>query len=162
MRVVFQWLFCVSLASLVLGCGGGDNKPAEQIKVDLVPAAGIVTLDGKPLADATISFQFDGPPPKGFVASGAKSDSSGKFIVMTGSKSGTAPGRYKVTVSLLKMPDGSPVKATEPGLDVEMLRQGGQVKESIPERFSNPEITELSAAIPDDGVKDIELKLTGS
>lgn len=163
MRLVCPRLTCALFALLVLGCsGGGDNKPAAEVKLDLVPAAGVVTLDGKPLADATISFHFDGTPPKGFVASGGKSDSSGKFIIMTGSKSGTVPGRYNVTISLLKMPDGSPVKPAEPGLDAEMMRQGGQAIESIPDRYSNPETTELSATVAPDGAKDLEFKLTGS
>jgi len=158
MRVGYQWCCCVIVVSLVVGCGG--NKPPPEANLDLAPVSGVITMNGQPLADANITFLFDGKPPKGFTASGGKSDSSGNFIVMTGSKSGTVPGRYKVVVSLMKNSDGSPVKsATEEGLDANMMAMGGQVVESIPARYSDLANTELSATVPDDGVDDLELKL---
>ncbi|HEY2251652.1 MAG TPA: carboxypeptidase-like regulatory domain-containing protein [Planctomycetaceae bacterium] len=159
MRLACHCFFCALFTLLLPGCGSSSG-PVEP-DLDLAPVAGVVTLNDQPLADANISFVFDGKPPKGFMASGAKSDSSGKFIVMTGSQPGTVPGRYKVTISRLRMPDGSPVKE-EPGLDAAMLQQGGALKETVPERYTDPETTELSATVTNDGVDDLELKLTGS
>lgn len=161
MRVVDLRAAFAFFALLAAGCGGSD-KPVEP-ELDLVPVTGVVTLNGQALADAEISFLFDGKPPEGFVASGAKTDSSGKFIVMTGSKSGTVPGRYKVTISQFRMPDGSPVKEdSDSGLDMEMLRQGGQLKQMVPDRYSNPGSTELSAAVADSDKNELEFKLSGS
>src|SRR5579872_5545777 len=142
MRVIYRWFLCGFIVCLVAGCGASD-KPVE-VNLDLVPVRGVVTLDNQPLADADITFRFDGTPPKGFIAGGAKSDSSGKFIVMTGSKPGAMPGRYKITVSRLRMADGSPVKIDkDSGMDMEMLRMGGQLKDSVPARYSDAENTEL-------------------
>jgi hypothetical protein len=148
-------------AVFLVGCGSGKTPEPD---LDLVPVTGMVTLNGEPLADAEISFLFDGKPPAGFAASGAKSDSSGKFVVMTGSKPGTCPGRYRITISRWRMPDGSPVKADpESGMDLEMLRQSGQLKQTVPDRYSNPDRTELSASISDsEDDEPLELKLTGT
>jgi hypothetical protein len=156
------WTGCLALSALAIqGCGGA-GKPPEP-KLDLVPVTGVVTLDGKPLADATVSFLFDGKPPEGFDASGCKTDSFGKFIVMTGSKPGTVPGRYKIVVSRLVSPDGSPVKSDpSTGFDMQMRKMGGELKELVPERYSNLEKTELSAVVAAGEKTEVELKLSGS
>ncbi|MGE5194568.1 MAG: hypothetical protein ACM3U2_18915, partial [Deltaproteobacteria bacterium] len=96
-------------------------------------------------------------------ASGGKTDSSGKFVVMTGSQPGTVAGRYKVVISLMTLPDGSPIKLDpESGMDMEMLRQGGQLKELVPDRYSNPDRTELSAAVAAGEENELQFKLSGS
>lgn len=161
MRLPGQIACLMFIALWVTGCGGGDKLPEPDL--DLVPVTGVVTLNGEPLADADISFLFDGKPPKGFVASGAKTDSSGKFVIMTGSKPGTVPGRYKVTISRYTMLDGSPIVVdAEAGMDIEQLRQSGRLKQLIPERYANPETTQLSAAVADTDEVELEFKLTGS
>lgn len=160
MRAICAVFTAASLALASAGCG--DKGPAEPV-LELVPASGVVTLDGKPLAEAQVTFLFEGTPPKGFVSSGAKTGPDGKFTVKTGSKPGTVVGAYKVIVSLLKSPDGSPVKIdVESGMDLEQLQQAGQVKESIAEQFNNPETTELHANVEKAGKNEFEFKLTGS
>jgi hypothetical protein len=155
---VMFWV--VFLAIIGSGCGGGTSA---EPKLDLVPVTGVVTLNGEPLADADVAFYFDGSPPTGFLSSGAKTDSSGKFVVMTGSKPGTVPGRYKVTISRFTMLDGSPIRAQpEVGIDLEQLRMGGQLKQAIPDRYSDPATTELSAAVADADKNEFQFKLSGS
>ena len=79
------------------GCGGTDL---------LVKVKGVVTLDGKPLSSATITFMPIGGA--GRPASGL-SDGDGNFQLTTSSSNdGAAPGEYKVTVAKEQAAD--PVK----------------------------------------------------
>jgi len=99
-RKVSGLLVLLALACIV-GCGGMKS------------VNGIVTLDGKPLEGATVSFNpEDG---KGEVASGM-SNASGEFTLNTRGKPGINPGNYKVTVTKTKAstadlaPGGKPNK----------------------------------------------------
>src|SRR5262245_53940087 len=77
------------LVAIVVGCGDG---PA------LVPVAGSVTLDGKPLEGANLSFM----PVPGNVISTPGSDVTGPdgtFTMTFNGRSGLAPGKYKVLIS---------------------------------------------------------------
>src|SRR5262245_12374499 len=68
-----------------LGCGQG-----KTVKVE-----GVVTLDGKPLPAATVTFVPDG---NGRAASG-RTDQDGIFRLTTfRTDDGAVPGEYKVTV----------------------------------------------------------------
>lgn len=76
------------LVATVAGCG--PSRPG------LLPAEGIVTLDGKPLADAAVVFQ---PAAGGRPASGV-TDANGRFKVGTFKpRDGALPGRHVVTVA---------------------------------------------------------------
>ena len=80
---------CLSLAA---GCGG----PGASVE-------GLVTLDGRPLPGARISFHPDSPGP---VAYGLSLD-DGSYWLKTGARqSGLAPGGYRVTVFALEVVDG--------------------------------------------------------
>jgi hypothetical protein len=79
------------LALGLAGCGGGNAGPT------LYPVVGTVTYQGKPLAGARLTFI---PEKEGAIAI-AVSDSSGKFVMKSGSDPGVASGSCKVTVSML-------------------------------------------------------------
>lgn len=131
------------------GCTGGSKAPQIPVyKGDTVPVSGTVTLDGQPLADALVTFVFDGQAPPNFTGSGGRTDSMGKYVVRSGGKEGTPPGRYKVVISRLATPDGAPFRENpEQGLDLEQARLSGMVKESVPPKYSDPEKTILSVEI---------------
>jgi hypothetical protein len=156
LRLDFAILFACAVT--LAGCGGGPAQPT----FDLVPARGTVSLDGKPLGDADVTLVFQGAAPKGFAGSGGRTDGNGKLEVKTGAKSGTVVGQYKVLVSKLTMPDGSPVKAGGEGIDVEQLRISGQLKEAVPERYTTLDFSDLSVNITKDGKNEFDLKLSGS
>lgn len=160
LRVVRMSVLTLSLTASLWGCGGGGsvNPPLE-----LVPTSLTVTLDGKPLADADVSLVFQGPAPKGFTGSGGRTDANGKLEVKTGQKSGTVVGTFKALVNKLMMPDGSPIK-NDPasGIDLEQLRQQGQVKETVPERYTSIDTTDLTVNVAKGGKNELELKLSGS
>lgn len=82
---------------LVTGCGGVGAT-----------VEGLVTLDGRPLPAARISFHPDFPGP---VAYGVSLD-DGSYGIKTGAnQSGLAPGRYRVTVFAMDVVDGASEKA---------------------------------------------------
>ncbi len=82
----FMLAGCMSVA--IAGCG--DSKPAT------FPVTGVVTLDGKPVADAQITFV--GEPPENSAAT--VTDAEGKYALATFSAGdGARPGHYKIMVT---------------------------------------------------------------
>lgn len=124
---------CIFVSVSIAGCGGGGGKPVPKL-ADPVPVSGLVTLDGQPLADATIMFLPE--LESGFHGATGRTDSSGKYELTTDigngkTSKGAIPGKYKVTVSKLIKPDGTPVPAgnKEPPMNL-------GAHESIPFQFS--------------------------
>jgi hypothetical protein len=125
------------------GCGGGGKE---------YPVSGVVTLDGNPVANATVRFFPDegtDPMSSGYALTGT----DGKFVV-TGGKNpkGLAAGRYKVTVS--KTPPQTASSEEGAGAVVE----GPGLKDEFPPIYSNPTQTILSYSVTGDG-QPIEIKL---
>ena len=86
-----RWMGPLALAGLV-GCGSGESR------YKLVPVTGTVTLNGKPVADAVVSFA----PQEGNERTTPGVDStgpSGNYKLMFKGRSGVAPGKYKVTIT---------------------------------------------------------------
>ncbi|MHC2070886.1 hypothetical protein ACYFX5_25730 [Bremerella sp. T1] len=81
--------FCVSLSLSVLpGCFSGSSVPVG-------PVSGVVTKDGQPLADATVTFfPESGRPSIGMT------DESGRYeLLFTESVNGAMVGLHKVNIS---------------------------------------------------------------
>ena len=102
---------------LILGCGGA--------KLKTVFVEGVITLDGKPLADAMVKFS---PKDDGGGATYAQgqTDSSGRYLLTAmqggGTGKGTTPGEYIVLVTKheirqldkpMESMGGAPPKTTE-------------------------------------------------
>lgn len=98
-------LLCLSLASIcsLAGCGGSG--------LDTVPAGGVVTLNGTPIAKISVAFMpKDG---KGQIAEGV-TDEQGKFELQTREPGdGALAGEY--LVSLRAVPDEVPQMPGFPG-----------------------------------------------
>ena len=132
---------------LTLGCGPGGPK--------LTPVSGTVTLNGSPLAGATVTFlPRDGTPGFGGVG---KTDASGVYS-LRGSRDdarGIPPGEYRVVLSKRLMPDGSEVPAgdkTPPMLSPAV--------ESLPADYSSMTGTRQSASVgPDGGSYDFAVRV---
>ncbi len=94
--------------TLVAGGGcGGATAPTER----LVPVSGTITLDGKPLAGATIMFWPDSA--KGNQTTSqpyAEADSQGRYQLLLGigkdKHSGSPLGWYRVIVEAWDLPKG--------------------------------------------------------
>src|SRR6516165_10289687 len=156
--------FIVHPSSLVLavllaaGCGS-----AGTVKVK-----GIVTLDGEPLSDATVSFV---PVGQGLPAGGI-TDEDGVFRLTTyRSEDGALPGEYRVTVAL---PPESTHPQPKPADRFELMSRDGRSpqgkakaareakkfpkpKSVVPPIYSDPQKTPFKEVVPP--THDIKLEL---
>src|SRR5207245_3694708 len=141
-----------ALTAMLGGCSGGAGGPEYK----LAEAGGTVTLSGRPLPDATVTFI----PDQGPVAIGV-SDLNGKFKLKTGARPGAVIGKCQVTVQsstgggIDPASDPSKAPATPEEAEartkkmMEMQRNiasGGQgaaevlsPKSAIPEKYGKPE-----------------------
>ncbi len=89
------------LLLLAAGCGGGSGP-------DLGSVEGTVTLDGQPLANATVNFE---PAGEGADRSSydGQTDESGHYVLhATASRKGAEPGDYTVHITLPKLAADDP------------------------------------------------------
>ncbi len=136
------------LILLVLGCGGRDpSLPA------LVPVDGTITLDGEPQPAVTVSFVPQGET-RGNGAM-AYTDENGKYELTDAHGGAGAPvGVYRVVLSKLVMPDGTPYDASA-GVPI----MDSPAAESLPGVYSDMELSELSFTVPEaGGTADFDLK----
>lgn len=76
----------------IIGCSSDPDSA-----INLVPVKGTITLDGKPMANAMVSFipeAGDGPS----TAGGDTTGPDGNYMAQYRNRTGLAPGKYKVTV----------------------------------------------------------------
>jgi hypothetical protein len=101
--MIMRRLVLVAAAALVLGCGGGDK---------IVPVSGTVKLDGKPLANAMVSFQptSTAKNPTAGIGSYGNTDADGKYSLKTADtdKSGAIVGTHRVQINLKVESDDRP------------------------------------------------------
>jgi len=121
------------------GCGEEVNVPDM-----MVPVTGTVTLDGKPLAGATVSFVPDGST-QGAGSYGVTT-ADGKYELQgTQGGVGAAVGHYRVIITKLVMPDGSPIPADTPSAtDI-------GAKDLLPAIYSSYDVGTLTAEVPAQG-----------
>jgi len=126
------------LLALAVGCGSADKN--------LAPVSGTITLNGEPLAGATVTFiPKDGTPGFGGVG---KTDASGKYS-LRGSRDnakGIPSGEYRVVISKRLMPNGSEVPA-----DDKTPPMMSPAKESLPNAYSSMASSRQSATVPPGG-----------
>lgn len=136
MRVLFAGLVLLAIAQS--GCG---PKPPETI-----PVTGLVTLNGQPCSKASVNFIPQGET-KGRGGQG-QTDEQGRFTVhLDDGKSaqgsaGLMAGGYKVLISKLVNPDGTPYKAVPDVAPID-----SNARETLPEIYSHYEQTKLSVDI---------------
>lgn len=133
MKLTFAFLVCSIAAVLSLSALAGCGKPG------FASAEGIVTLDGNPLADATVVFSAPGLP-----LATARTDSDGEFQMTTGSINGIKPGEYAVSVTAFE-------KSPTTGKPIPKL--------ATPQKYAKAESSNLKVVINDEGNDDITLDL---
>lgn len=145
-----SWLV-LCLAAGLAGCGGEPEVPG------LVPVTGKVTLDGKPLDRAQVTFVPTGTDGRTAIAS---TDATGAFAMTTNNTKGAMPGSYRVAVSYIVGRDGQPITQFEEGMDITQLLAAGEAKEGLPPRYSDPQQTELKFDVAEGGenVCNLDLK----
>ncbi len=126
------------------GCGG---PVADYSMVDLVNGQGVVTLDGKPLAGAVVTFE----DPTDETFSYAMTDADGKYVLqfdseMKGVKTGKKVVRISTTRKILGL-NSKPGQAPEgeDGTAPKGPAPNGPVGELVPERYNKK--SELTADV---------------
>ncbi|MGL4941741.1 MAG: carboxypeptidase-like regulatory domain-containing protein [Thermoguttaceae bacterium] len=144
-------VFC-TLLSAMQGCG--ESGPRTK---GVVPAAGVLTLSGKPIEGATITFVPSGG--EGQPAS-AMSDSSGRFALgaLTPGE-GALPGKYQVAVS--RKNDVTPLTIEERNRLSDAGKAYKVVYEYIvPQKYERYNASGIEITIPTTGNKEIKLELS--
>jgi len=137
----------LSVATLLAAAGCGSGRPTT------IPVTGVVTLDGKPIAGASVMFE---PEAGGRPATGT-TDSSGKFTLKTfEAGDGALPGKHRISVSKSEM---TGVQADKEGLSGPADPGGPKEINYIPKKYANPKTSGLTAEVAS-GMKPVELTLT--
>jgi len=140
-------LLLLALFLMTYGCSGGEgnlNDPPKR-----VPIKGTVRLDGKPLTGAVVVFlpSEDG---KGTLTQGETGEDGTYELLYMAQPGGTAPGRYRVIISYLVAPDGTP-QGLGPRSSMTPTESFLKSKELLPTKYSDPTRSELTAVVSDAG-----------
>ena len=129
------------LLLLVTSCGGGGP--------DLAPVSGKITLDGKPLADATVGFYPLGE--HGDVMSSGRTNSNGEYTLKTVKtmQTGAVVGKHRVSITLEPDLTGSDAPADK-------VKAGRPPR--LPARYQGLE-SELTCDVPSGGKTDANFDL---
>src|SRR5262245_63676 len=136
-------------AAALAGCGGGGEGDAVAVR-------GTVTLDGKALPGAVVTFTPTGST-RGVGGRGRTGPDGGYTLQGLRGGSGVPAGTYQVTVSKLMLPDGSDFPENSPVSPID-----SRATEQLPAVYSDPNQTALSANVPaGGGAVDFPLKRQG-
>jgi predicted small lipoprotein YifL len=148
MNNALRWtkqFFGLTLGTLVFLTGCGSRGP------QMFPVSGTVTLDGKPVAGASVMFS---PETNGTPAAGT-TDEQGYFTLRTVNRDGVSPGKHKVTVTLVKT---TGFTADKDGLSGPIAPGGVKEEWIVPKRYSNPDESGLTAEVVK-GMAPVKLEL---
>lgn len=127
----------LGLSLILAGCGSGG-------RLAVVPVSGLVTLNGDPLPDASVTFI----PEKGKPATG-KTDQTGIYRLTTYTQGdGAVIGKHKIAIS--KMTD-----LPESNTPEELAK----IKHVLPETYADPERSGLTAEVKSGQTADIDFNL---
>ncbi len=155
MRRITKAFFGAVLATLLTAESGCDSG------TKLIKTEGVVTLDGVPVAGATITLYPDSD--KGSMATGL-TDADGGFELQTKAAVGVLPGNYKVTVNksdAAGSPPNDPAKQKEWMMKMMFNRPTKKSRDSgLPREYTSLSRTPLRARVPSEG--PVILRLTKS
>lgn len=151
---------CCAALLVTVGCGG-----APQLE-GLEKYSGVITLDGEPLAGASITLV---PSTMALKGAGAVSDEKGKFVFQTlQAGDGVMPGDYRVTVQKFHIED-----AYTPEEEKIFAEAGGKKHaevfpdrpeptsvSDIPEYYGNADASGLTLTLPEGGAKDLKIEIS--
>jgi hypothetical protein len=139
-------IICFLLASALAGCDGSRTSPV----------AGLVLLDGKPLAGASVQFIAQG---KGRDATG-ETDKNGEFNMSTFKpRDGVVPGAYKVVISPpVGTADPTKYATADEAMAAASKPQPKSTGPAFPEKYARPDQTPLTQEVPVKGKLKFDLK----
>jgi len=145
----------VGLAVLLAASTGCDARRTPA------PVSGTITLDGRPVEGATVTFHLLDNEKDGSVVTG-QTDKAGTFHLKTGNEDGAVPGEYKVVViknvlanSKVKIPDFPDTPEGQNQRERFVWKQFGDdqvpYRNVLPERYGDLKTTPLTCKIPSNG-----------
>lgn len=141
MKSAFRFV-CVAWAVTLPGCGPDTSHlPAT------VPASGVVTLDGAPVADAAVTFIAD----TGNHHATGNTNSAGKFALRAfPEKDGAVVGSYKVEINK------TVVSSQDAGTDGEA---SVTVQHGLPAKYATAATSGLTSTVPEGGSSSLNFDL---
>ena len=131
MKKIGWWVSGGWLLLLALGCGSSDA----------VVVTGTVTLDGRPLPDALVTFYPEGTT-AGLGGSG-RTGADGQYTITPSRKGQALLGTYRVVISRRLRPDGSPADPKVPPIE-------SDARETLPPMYSQREASKLTVTVTRD------------
>jgi hypothetical protein len=128
----------ICFIGLIIGCGSGGPK--------LNFVEGVVTVEGKPIANASVTFS---PVSGSGLSSVGSTDGSGKYVLMSAGGDGgvgAVEGVYEVAVSKTDLPASSS-GSNQGSSDEPPARIAVMPKAEIPAEYSNPKTSGLRATV---------------
>lgn len=141
------------LSCVVSGVGCDSDPGPVATEEPSVPASGIVTFKGKPLAGYQVVMMPDGDrrPAMGVT------DAEGKFVLGTNAPGdGAPPGKCKVAI-VWAGPETTVDAVEQSAIDDPSKMPKPSVV--IPDKYSNPETSALTAEVPADGTSELKFDL---
>lgn len=137
-------LLSLGLMITAIGCGGGGTNPG------IVPAKGIVTLDGAAANGVTVTFV----PQEGVSGRGgiATTDAEGRFSARSGHDEGILPGEYRVVFEQNVLADGTPVPPDVALVEVD-------AKNLLPEIYADPVRSPIVVTVESSGSENLVFDL---
>ena len=159
MKHFFLLSLCVSAIALVSAGCGGKTASVEGV----VKTSGVVTLQGAPVAGASVTFYPDGA---GGQAAAGTTDAQGKYELTTlNAKDGAKPGTYKVMVSKMETSGLGATMSQEE--QYKYLEQHGsppptETKNALPQQYADITTTPLTATVRDGDKNEFNFDLQGA
>jgi hypothetical protein len=136
---------CLILALAALGCGRSATSPV----------AGVVLLDGKPMADVAVLFVPQSG--SGHDATG-QTDQNGEFTMSTfKAGDGVIPGEYKVVLSPLGAVETTQYSSAEEAMEAASKAPPKSSPPPFPQQYTRADQTPLRQTVPVAGKLTIEL-----
>ncbi len=150
------WLVVTIFATCSLAGCGGDGSTTQTEHVE-----GVVTLDGTPVSDATVTFA-PVDEKKGVMATGT-TDEEGRYtltIIRGEAGAGTAAGEYYVGVVKNKLPPEDP-DTDDPNYGKEDPNPYDDPKITyiVPQKYNDPQKSGIKATVEAGKENDIPIKL---
>ena len=153
-KIYHNYILSISLFVLILfvaGCGGGSGLKTYRVE-------GTVTLNGQPVADASLTFY----PVSGEHSGYAKTDASGKYKLSTNAgdaEAGIVPGEYTVTISKSESVPTGKTYATEDENGKPITAPEMTLKETLPAQYTKVQSTPLKAVVEAKKLNEINFPL---
>lgn len=148
----------IIILAAVAGCTGtGSDEPAEGPDYsNLVPAKGVITLNGEPLSGAVVTFL-----PEQWAPGVGETDEKGEYDLSTSDRPGIPPGDYKVAISLLLSAEGEP-QGIGPRSSLAQPPGMLSAKEYLPREYADLGSSKLTAHVDKaGGTFDFDVKAPG-